>query len=185
MMIKAIRKKTDNLYTDREVYQQALDDFGIIELQQKLSLFTSIKLEEEELDSLVVLLLQQLTTNLNQHLIADYLNAIRRRDKDVICGLNPITIKEISQPISLPDNFLNSAPPPRFLYGNKVRWIPASGNSDWGIILGRFYAYARHRCQWGWKYIVLLDKNSPSSGCVVADTAWEEDIELLAFEEAS
>ncbi|HAZ48762.1 MAG TPA: hypothetical protein DDW76_09575 [Cyanobacteria bacterium UBA11369] len=85
----------------------------------------------------------------------------------------------------LPDNFPDGAHKPRFLYGDKVRWIPVEGNTDWGIILGYFYAYARHQRQWSWKYIVLLDKDCSSSRWAVADTAWEEDLEILSLEVVS
>lgn len=90
---------------------------------------------------------------------------------------------DISQPISLPNNFPHNTRPPHFLCDDKVRWIPLSGQPDWGIILGCFYAYAQHQHQWNWKYVVLLDQGSSSSRWAVTDTAWQEDLEPLMSEE--
>ncbi|HEY9299085.1 MAG TPA: hypothetical protein VIQ31_22560 [Phormidium sp.] len=84
--------------------------------------------------------------------------------------------QEIQLPESgLPINFPN-VKTPDYSEGKTVRWFSASEKSDWGIILGRFYAYAPHLCRWSWKYVVLLDKNSPSSEWCVADVAWENDL---------
>ncbi|WP_416671264.1 hypothetical protein [Egbenema bharatensis] len=45
--------------------------------------------------------------------------------------------------------------------------------------MGRFFAFAQHRGQWGWKYLIWL--KDTSSG-VLADVAWEEDLEPLREE---
>ena len=86
----------------------------------------------------------------------------------------------MNQEIQLPDSGLPINFPdvemPHYSEGKTVRWKSAIENSDFGIILGHFYAYALHRCCWAWKYVVLLDKNSPSSAWCIADTAWEEDL---------
>ncbi|WP_446404432.1 hypothetical protein [Coleofasciculus sp. C1-SOL-03] len=54
--------------------------------------------------------------------------------------------------------------------------------ADWGVVMGRFYAYGRQGWQWGWQYVVWLDEASPSSVGTVADTAWEEDLQPLEVE---
>jgi hypothetical protein len=53
------------------------------------------------------------------------------------------------------------------------------------VVIGRFYLPAPHRgLQWSWKYLILLDKDSPSAAWVAADTAWENDLEPTEQEEA-
>jgi hypothetical protein len=161
-------------------YQQALDDFGITELLETLSNFKdadfdahSLHLEPEELDSLAAILIGQLTASLNGKLLGGYLNAHRHGNTDVFS--RPITL-EFPQSASLPPDFPNSAPKPRFEFGVMVV-IVTPGGSEWGIVIGRFYSYAPHRCCWMWRYILWLDSASSSAAWVVATTAWEEDLQ--------
>jgi hypothetical protein len=161
-------------------YQQALDDFGITELLETLSNFKdadfdahSLHLEPEELDSLAAILIAQLTASLNGKLLGGYLNAHRHGNADVFS--RPITL-EFPQSASLPSDFPNSAPKPRFEFGVMVVIVTPSG-SEWGTVIGRFYSYAPHRCCWMWRYILWLDSASSSAAWVVAATAWEEDLQ--------
>jgi hypothetical protein len=80
--------------------------------------------------------------------------------------------------IELPDHFPN-VEKPRFCEGEKICWIPQGEKTDWGVVLGRFYNYAPHQKNWMWCYLIWLDKNSPSSAWIFADTAWEEDLQPL------
>ncbi|MBD2016591.1 hypothetical protein H6F96_21800 [Microcoleus sp. FACHB-53] len=160
-------------------YQQALSDFGITELLETLSNFKdadfdahSLHLEPEELDSLAAILIGQLTASLNGKLVSGYLNAHRYGNADVFS--RPITL-EFPQSASLPSDFPNSTPKPRFEFGVMVVIVSPSG-SEWGIVIGRFYSYAPHRCCWMWRYILWLDSASSSAAWVVAATAWEEDL---------
>ena len=90
--------------------------------------------------------------------------------------------RETSQrSVELPSNFPD-VQTPRYLEGEKLRWITQDENADWGVVLGRFYNYAPHRRRWTWCYLIWLDKNSPSASWILADTAWEEDLELLQIE---
>ena len=82
------------------------------------------------------------------------------------------------RPSELPSNFPN-VDKPRYLEGEKLRWITQDENTDWGVVLGRFYNYAPHRRLWMWCYLIWLDENSPSAAWILADTAWEEDLERL------
>jgi hypothetical protein len=161
-------------------YQQALDDFSITKLLETLSNFKdadfdahSLHLEPEELDSLVAILIQQLTNSLNGKLVSSYLNAHRHGNADVFS--RPITL-EFPQSASLPSDFPNSAPKPRFEFGVMVV-IVSPGGSESGIVIGRFYSYAPHRCCWMWRYILWLDSASSSAAWVVAATVWEEDLQ--------
>jgi hypothetical protein len=164
------------------VYQQALEDFGITELLKVLSNFKDadfdaqqLHLEPEELDSLAAILINQLTGNLNGKLLGGYLNAHRHGNADVFS--HPITL-EFPQSASLPSDFPHSAPEPRFDFGT----IVSVNSSEWGIVIGRFYNYAAHRCCWMWRYILWLDQASSSAAWVVAATAWEEDLKAYGEE---
>lgn len=163
-------------------YQQALEDFGITELLEKLSHFQDadfnakeLHLEPEELDSIAALLIHQLTGSLNGKLISGYLNTIRHGSTDVFA--HPITL-EFPQSASLPSDFPHSAPTPRFEFGT----IVSVNSSEWGVVIGRFYNYAAHRCCWMWRYILWLDQASLSAAWVVAATAWEEDLQAKGEE---
>lgn len=95
-----------------------------------------------------------------------------------------------SQDFSLICSHLQSAVPdlpaqfpdvemPRFLYGDRLRWITDGEATDWGIVIGRFYSFASHRCHWAWCYLLWLDSDSPSFAWVSADIAWEDDLEPM------
>lgn len=82
----------------------------------------------------------------------------------------------------LPTNFPN-VEMPRFLYGDRLRWLSDGAPTDWGIAIGRFYSFAPHRCCWHWCYLIWLDADSPSAAWVQADIAWEDDLEPITAEE--
>ena len=153
-------------------YQQALRDFGIIDLLAKLrGLNSGRDVEEQDQESLIAFLIQQLTNNLNSKRLNNYYQALESDFFEVL-------LSEIQPPSrELPIHFKENAIP-CYQDGESLRWNPAQGGIDWGIAIGRFYAYAPHLCRWSWKYIILLDSQSPSAAWVIADTAWEEDLEL-------
>lgn len=182
-MVKPVIYITKRPRTVREVYQQALDDFGINRLLEKLSQVGEIELQVEERESLAALLIEQLTTDLNVDLIAQYLNAVDHKNGDLISTLITIELNFLAQSVALAEDFPRNSLSAYFQMGDKVRWKPIAEEPDWGMVIGRFYAYAQHRHHWSWKYVVWLDKNSPSSTWVVADVAWEEDLELFALEQ--
>ncbi len=176
---------------DSHTYQQALDDFGITQLLSHISKYSDadfdtawMHLTQQELESIAALLIQQLTVNLKGNLIASYLNILRNTEGQVISDLPTPELKALSTPIALPAGFPQQTTAPLFWCGDHIRWIPQPEETETnsGIIIGRFYAYAQHRAQWAWKYLILLTDSSP---LVVADTAWEQDIEPLAEESAA
>ncbi len=179
-MLFNIVQLSDRKFIEQKAYQQALSDFGIEDLLEKISNYSDddfeaakMHLELPELELLAAIFVQQLSQNLNGKLISGYLNAIRHGNSEIVPN-------SVSYEIQLPDSGLPSNFPdvemPHYAEGKIVRWKSALENSDWGIVLGRFYAYAPHLCRWTWKYVVLLDSNSPSSAWCIADTAWEEDL---------
>jgi hypothetical protein len=173
--------------TYQKGYQQALRDFCITELLAKLSNYSDadfdsawMQTQQQELESLAAILISQLTDSIDGKVIGNYLNAIRSGNRDILPGL--INLKFPSSPINLPANFPDAAKTPRFLYGDKLRWQTKSSDTDWGIVIGRFYSFAPHRCCWTWCYLIWLSQDSPSAAWTVADTAWEEDLEPLEME---
>ncbi len=96
--------------------------------------------------------------------------------------LSSVVNREIqSSPTDLPAHFPDVVQP-AFKEGDKLRWISASEKTDWGIVIGRFFNYAPHYHDWQWCYLIWLDKQSPSAAWIIADTAWEEDLESLSQE---
>lgn len=175
--------------THQKGYQQALDDFGVSELLKKLNNFSDsgndsqwMNLAFEELDSIAAMLIGQLTASLKVSLISAYLKAIRYGDIEAISD-SLMSDQLFPQVTALPIDFSPSV----FQCGDYLRWKPleASVEPDFGVVIGHFYLPAPHRgLQWSWKYLILLDKDSPSAAWVAADTAWENDLEPTEQEEA-
>ena len=170
-----------------KTYQQALDDFGVTDLISHIRNYADeefnaavMNLEEQELESLAAILIQRLISSLNGKAIANYLNAIRHGDSHVIFDPTHWEIPSLS--MDLPENFPEGVTP-CYAEGDRIRWRTLTNTTDWGIAIGRFYAYARHRCQWAVCYLVKLDRNSPSAAWVTVDTAWEDDLEPNIDEE--
>lgn len=179
-------QSTDRTFIEQKAYQQALSDFCIEELLEKISNYSDadfdaaqMNLEPELLETLASILLMHFIKSINGKLISGYLNAIRHGNSEILPN-------SVNQEIQLPKTGLPSYFPnvetPHYSEGKTVRWKSNIENPDFGIVLGHFYAYASHLCRWDWKYVVLLDKNSPSSAWVVADVAWEEDLEEVNCE---
>ncbi|HEY9819038.1 MAG TPA: hypothetical protein V6D20_24990 [Candidatus Obscuribacterales bacterium] len=91
------------------------------------------------------------------------------------CALNLGHLHLPSAP-DLPAAFLQ-VEMPRFHLGDRLRWIPYGNETDWGLVMGRFYGYAPHSRRWQWRYLIWLDPASPSAAWVRADIAWEDDLE--------
>jgi hypothetical protein len=178
--------------TEREtIYQQALHDFALTELLTRLQNFSSPEFQnqpitEPESELIAALLVKYLANSLNSRLVAAYLKAIRQGNREVIP--EPICL-QYPDSTELPADFPDDAPSPRFIYGDCLRLCPVSINgeietqADTGRCIGRYYAYAPHHCQWMWKYVVWLSKNSVSAAWCIATTAWEDGLEPLTQEE--
>lgn len=180
-------------------YLQALQDFGVLELRDAISTalgaerLTSLSkpiensqtnpLSSGELDSLTALLIRQLTSNLNCQQLCNLLQAFQLDSS--VSGLPSLSFHPSVPGISLPANFPDNAETPKFLYGDRLQWKPLfdTNETDRGVVIGRFYAFAPHRCQWGWKYLILLAPESPSAQFCVADTCWEEHLGAIRLAE--
>jgi hypothetical protein len=164
-------------------YQQALEDFALAPLITRLKTYSDadfdaawMNLTQPELESLAAILIRELTANLKGIAITGYLNAIRHGSTDLPPNLLHLTFPSPS--LDLPANFPDVGSP-RYLYGDKLRWICEDDKADWGIAIGRFYSFAPHQCAWMWSYLIWLDQLSPSFPITVADIAWEDDLERV------
>jgi len=163
-------------------YVQALCAFKVAALMACLSDYADpnfdaakMHLQACEVEALAALLVQQLTHSLTGRWLADLLHVLRHADSDMITDLPTFELRRL-QPITvLPELVLQASPRPKFADGASVRWLTWSDVSETqtGIILGHFFAYAHHQGQWTWKYLVWL---SHPLGQVVTDTAWEIDL---------
>jgi len=179
-MVNPVLHQTDGLPAE----QQVLDHFALTDLLHRLKTYcdaVGVALEQQEAETLAAIFIQTLTTSLDDYLIASYVNAFRHSKLDVSNSLASLELPPPSTdlPATFPDVEM-----PRFLYGDRLRWISNHETTDWGIAIGRFYSFAPHCCRWRWCYLIWLDPDSPSSAWVAADTAWESDLEPLETEEA-
>jgi len=172
-----------NSPTYQKGYQQALEDFAIASLFTHLKTYSDadfdagwMNLSQPELESLAAILIRHLTANLEGKAIAKYINAMRQGSANIPPALVHLAVPSPS--LDLPANFPN-VETPRYLYGDKLRWICDDDETDWGVAIGRFYSFAPHRGAWTWCYQIWLDKNSPSATRIVADIAWENDLEAV------
>ena len=168
-------------------YHQALHDFKVTELiDTTKTLFNTgveaewMHFEEPDMESLAVLLIQQLTLML-QSQSTDQSLWMLKDDGQAIADLPAFELKPPQSFKALPEWFPEESSNPKFADGAVVRWnsFPEHSEIQTGIVLGHFYAYARHQRQWTWKYLVWLKQPVCQ---VVTDTAWETDLEILSEE---
>ena len=167
-------------------YQQALDDFAILLLLYRLQTFSDanfdaawVALTPQEAEAIAILLIQTLTAHLNGKVLAAYLETIRHNKLDISTSLASLHLPPPTAALlaTFPDVEV-----PKFLYGDRLRWLSNGETSDWGVAIGRFYSFAPHHGCWRWCYLIWLDPDSPSSTWVRADIAWEDDLEPLEAE---
>jgi hypothetical protein len=168
-------------------YQQALHDFALTDLLTQLQNFSSAEFDsqpitEPESELIAALLVEQLANNLDFQLAAAYLKAIRQGNREVVP--EPIHL-EYPNSTELSDNFPDDVHPPRFSDGDHLRLCPVPINgeteteADTGRCIGHYFAFAPHRCEWMWKYVIWLDKTSLSASWCVATTAWEDELDAV------
>ncbi len=174
-------------------YQQALIDFGVTELNERISDFSDeffsaqlVKLSEAEIESLSKRLIQLLVKSLNGHLLNNCYLALREEEMETTSPVNLNLMAWSSknlQLIALPSVFPDAIEAPLYADGERCRWIPIEERkTDWGTIVGRIYAPVEQTNQqwiWCWHYLIFLDADSPSRPWVTADWAAESDLELL------
>ncbi|WP_293042690.1 MULTISPECIES: hypothetical protein [unclassified Moorena] len=173
-------------------YQQALTDFGITELLAKLShcsetgFHTRLPIQPMEADAIAAVLIQQLTTSLNPSWLAPYFHGFQHHQGDILSDLVTLTLKQLPKSTALPEEFRDHARASCFDIGERIYWKPlADSDTDFGIVIGKFYSWANHCCCWMWCYLIVLDSESPSALWTVTDIAWENNLVSLALEVAS
>lgn len=161
------------LDAERKGYHQALADFSIVDLIGKFGFCANtnrMELEPQEREALAAMFVKRLCDSLTETHVSEYFKALRYGSDDLLS--NPIPL-EVSPPCNFTPNFTDAVTP-RFLEGTRVRWV--AENREWGLVIGRFYAFAPHLCAWTWRYVVWIESDSPSADWIVADTAWEDDL---------
>ncbi|OKH53939.1 hypothetical protein NIES2101_09355 [Calothrix sp. HK-06] len=164
--------------------QELVQNFGVTQLLENISKITSASgqiLHANEINALAALLIQQLSQNLNHEIVTNFADNLRFGND--ITDLPRINLEVPPLNTTLPEDFPDSAAMPSFLYGDRLQWRPLSeeDETDTGVAIGRFYAYASNRHQWTWKYLILLDKESHSAQFCLADTAWEHHLEPVTL----
>ncbi|MGB3691944.1 MAG: hypothetical protein WA865_06650 [Spirulinaceae cyanobacterium] len=163
-------------------YYKALNDFGIIELLQKLATINSHPSDVKDLETLATLLIKHLTVSVHPECFRVYGHSIRDGQGEVVSQFLQHA-QQLPLPSDAPAFFLD-ATPPQFPFGSIVRWTPLEEPelTDWGMVIGRFYGYAPESGRWMWCYLILLDPDSLSSRWCLVDTAWEYDLERFEDE---
>jgi len=111
-------------------------------------------------------------------------NPLFNQDGDVIANITPLILSQPPEGIFLPSAFPHEVQPSSFLIGDRVRWkfLDDTPDTDWGCVVGKYYAFASHKFDWRWRYIIWLDDDSPSKEWLVLELAWEDDLEPLENE---
>lgn len=110
-------------------------------------------------------------------------NARSRNAPDAIAALfELLMLQRRDMPaLALPSEFPGSISVPRFVVGDRCRWIPNPA-TDWDIVIGQVFvpieADQLEPQPWAWMYPLLLDSDSPSRSWLIADWAEEADLEL-------
>ncbi|MDX2244944.1 MAG: hypothetical protein NW224_30075 [Leptolyngbyaceae cyanobacterium bins.302] len=168
-------------------YREALQNFKITELIDTIKTLSTtstrvewVYLDEPDVEDLAVLVIQQLILTL-QNQGMDQSLWILNDNRQTIADLPTFELKPFQSCTTLPEWFPKESPTPKLADGDVVRWIPFPQYADiqTGIVLGHFYAYARHLKTWTWKYLVWLKE---PVGQVTTDTAWETDLEVWTGE---
>jgi hypothetical protein len=169
------------LAAQQATYQQVLADFALTKLRRTVQDLPGFKLDNQpitqsESELIAALLVEQLANNLDSQLVAAYLKAIRMGNQEIFA--EPINL-QYPDSTDLPTDFPAATPSPRFIYGDRLRYIPLDrkAETDRGIVIGRYYCYASHRTVWMWRYILWLAPDSPSAAWLNATAVWEDNLE--------
>ena len=74
---------------------------------------------------------------------------------------------------SLPIDFPQNVEIPMYLYGDKVCH---ESIEDYGVVIGRFYAFDLFVDKWQWKYLILGEVNSTTVSLFSTCTYWETEL---------
>ncbi|MDJ0533985.1 MAG: hypothetical protein QNJ70_16110 [Xenococcaceae cyanobacterium MO_207.B15] len=74
---------------------------------------------------------------------------------------------------NLPPNFPESAEMPFYLYGDNVY---SDSIEDYGIVIGRFYAFDHNLERWRWRYLILINHHLAINSFFSTFICWETDL---------
>ena len=131
---------------------------GIEKLQVKIATLYGLK-KSEDINLLTALFVEY---------FADNLELIRKPTE--IVNINLINLTCFS---SLPTDFPQNTEIPIFLYGDKVSH---ESIEDYGIVIGRFYAFDCVSNKWQWKYLILDEVDSTTASLFSTCTYWETEL---------
>ena len=137
------------------------DDLGIKKLQAKIATLYGQE-KQEDINLLTTLFVDYLTNNLE--LIQKPAEIINSSHINLTCFP--------SIPIDFPDN----VEIPFFLYGDKVSH---ESIEDYGIVIGRFYAFNRVSNKWQWKYLIFDEVDSTTVSLFSTCIYWETELKSL------
>ena len=140
------------------------ENFGIERLQQNIADLYRVR-EPEEINQLTAFLIEQLA------------NSLELLTKPIQIEIsNQSNLFPVSYFPSLPLDFPESTEMPLYLYGDKVCY---QSLEDYGIVIGRFYAFDPHRYQWRWKYVIFANQDLGIHSWFSTYICWETDLEPL------
>lgn len=137
------------------------DDLGIEKLQVKISALYGLE-KSEDINLLTALFVESLADNLE--LIQKPIQIENRELFHVACFP------------SLPTNFPENAEIPIYLYGDRV---VHESIENYGIVIGRFYAFDYTNKQWQWKYLIYTDLDLAIDSIFSTSIFWEKDLQVF------
>lgn len=136
------------------------ENLGIEKLQAKISSLYGLE-KSEEIDLLTALFVEY---------FADNLDLIQKPAEIINSNLVDLTCFP-----SLPTNFPQNVDIPIYLYGDKV-YVRRDAIEDYGIVIGRFYAFDLNSKQWQWKYLILDNADYATNSFFSTCTYWETEL---------
>jgi hypothetical protein len=135
-------------------------NLGMEKLQAKISSLSGLE-KPEDIDLLTAFFVEHL---------ADNLELIQKPAEIGNSNLVDLTCFP-----SLPSNFPQNADIPRYLYGDKV-YVCRDAIEDYGIVIGRFYAFDINSKQWQWKYLILDNADYTTNSFFSTRVYWETEL---------
>ena len=132
----SMNQSIKNNLTQNSTLPNLAKNLGIEKLQAKVSSLYGLK-KSEDINLLTALFVGYLADNL------ELIQKPVQTENSNLCYLTCLP--------SLPSNFPENADIPIYLYGDKV-YICREAIEDYGIVIGRFYAFDPNSKQWQWKY---------------------------------
>ncbi len=138
-----------------------VDNSGIKKLQAKISTLYGLE-KSKDINLLTALFVEYLADNL------ELIQKPVQTENSNLCYLTCFP--------SLPSNFPENADIPIYLYGDKV-FVCSEAIEDYGIVIGRFYAFDPNSKQWQWKYLILDNTDYTTNSFFSTRIYWETELE--------